>query len=119
MVREALHGAGIEPQAADFGRFVAAFEQRLHAQADSQERNAGGDAVQQRLAYGQFIQRSHHLAKVTHARQDDLRCGVQSRGVADQGVFAAEFTQGILHAAQIAGAIIENGDHNSPFVDGN
>ena len=42
----------------------------------------------------------------------------QARRIAHQRVLAADFAERVLHAAQIAGAVIEDGDHNSPLVDG-
>ena len=76
------------------------------------------DALDQRLAYTQRIQRAHHLAEMAHAGKQDLGRRQQARGIAHQGVLAAEFAERVLHAAQIARAVIEDGDHNSPLVDG-
>src|SRR4029077_20432968 len=40
------------------------------------------------------------------------------RGIAHESVVTAEFAEGVLHAAQIACAVIEDGNHNSPLVEG-
>jgi cobalamin biosynthesis protein CobT len=42
----------------------------------------------------------------------------QSRSIAHQRVLAAQFAEGVLHAAQIARAVIEDGNHNRPLVEG-
>ncbi len=43
----------------------------------------------------------------------------QARGIAHQRVLAADLAERVLHATQIARAVIEDGDHSSPLVDGN
>src|ERR1039457_6519954 len=69
---EALYGAGIDAEAADFGRLLAGLEQRLHAEADAEEGHAGLNALDQRLAHAQGIQGAHHLAEVAHAGEQNL-----------------------------------------------
>ena len=51
--------------------------------------------------------------------EDDLGRLAQAGGVAHQRVAGADLVQCVLHGAQVTGAVIENGDHNSPFVEGN
>ena len=65
------------------------------------------------------IERAHHLAEVAHARQDDLGCAPQPRRTVDQRVRRADLGERVLDRAQIAGAVVEDGDHSSPLVDGN
>ena len=67
----------------------------------------------------EFVQRAHHLPEVADARENDLRRPPNARGVANQFVLRADRAQSVLDRAQIAGAVIENRNHNSPFVDGN
>src|ERR1019366_2127264 len=57
--REALYGAGVDAEAADFGGLLAGFEQRLHAETDAEDGHAGLNAVDQRLAHAQGIQGTH------------------------------------------------------------
>jgi hypothetical protein len=41
---------GEKAQAADFGSFFAGLEESLHAETDSEERDAGANAVEESLA---------------------------------------------------------------------
>ena len=82
------------------------------------KRNARADAFEQRFAHLHLIQRPHHLPKMAHARQNDFRRAAESRGIAHQFVLRADFPQRILNRPQISRAIIEDRDHNNPFVDG-
>ena len=83
---EAADGAGVDAQAADFGRFLAGFEEGLHAEADAEERDAGADALDEGFADAERIERAHHLAEVADAGQENLVGGAQAAGIADQGV---------------------------------
>src|SRR5260370_25859022 len=55
---------------------------------------------------------------MAYAGEQNLGGREQAGGVAHQGVLAAEFTEGVLHAAQVAGAVVEDGNHKSPLVEG-
>ena len=55
-----------------FRRFFARFEQGLQAQADAEERNAGVDALEERVAHLMLIECAHHLAEMADAGQNDL-----------------------------------------------
>src|SRR5437868_8789376 len=50
---------------------------------------------------------------MAYARQDDLLCLLQTLGVTDESVFRADFGECVLNAAQVAGAVIEDGDHRT------
>ena len=106
------------PEAAHFRRLFAAFEQRLQAEADAEERHAGGDALDEGFADPQLVERAHHLAEVADAGQDDFRRGAQS-AASRTSVYSRRSRPGVLDGAQIARAVIEDRDHSSPLVDGN
>ena len=93
-------------------------EECLHAETDAEKGHSGGDAFDQGFAYAQRVQGAHHLAEMAYSGEQDFGGGAQAVGIADQGVLAAEFAERVLHAAQIAGAVIEDGNHNSPLVEG-
>ena len=110
--------AGIEAEAADFGGFLAGIEERLHAEADAEEGDVGANAIEQRFADAEGVERVHHLAEVADAGEKNLGGGLKPGSVVDQAILAVQFGQGVLHAAEVTGAVIENGDHSSPLVDG-
>src|SRR5207245_465730 len=105
------HGAGEDSEAANFGRLVAGFEQRLQAEADAQERHAGADAVDQGIANSELVERAHHLSEMADAGKEDFRGGAQAFGITYEGVGAAELGEGVLDRAEVAGAVVEDGDH--------
>ena len=76
------------------------------------------NALNQRVAHFERIQRAHHLSEMADARQQDLVRLAQTGGIAYQPIFAANLIQRVLHRPQVARAVIEDGDHSSPFVDG-
>src|ERR1017187_653322 len=115
---KALHRSGVNAQAADFRGLFARFEQRLHAETNAQKGHAGLHAPDQGFAYIEGIQSAHHLAEMSHAGKQNLGGREQSRSIAHQRVLAAQFAERVLHAAQVAGAVIEDGNHNSPLVEG-
>src|ERR1035437_4587345 len=115
---EAPHGAGVDAEAADFRGLFAGIEQRLHAEADAEKGHAGLNAFDQRRAHAQRIQGAHHLAEMAHSGENDFGSSREAGGVVDNGVVAAQFAKGVLHAAQIARALIEDGNHKSSLVEG-
>ena len=100
-------------EAADFGGFFAGFEQRLHAETDAEEGHAGLNALDEGFAYAESVEGAHHLAEVAHAGEQNFGGREQAGGIANQRVLAAEFAEGVLHAAQVAGAVVEDGDHRA------
>ena len=66
----------------------------------------------------QRIEGAHHLAEMAHAGEEDFGGRAQARGIANQRVLAAEFAERVLHAAQVAGAVVEDGDHKQPLGGG-
>src|SRR4051794_34528162 len=92
-------------------------EQQLHAEADAQQRHAGGDALDQLLAEAAGLEVAHRLRKRADAGQHD-RGGVADVG-RDHGL-RAHVRQRLLHAAAVAHAVVGDRDHefSVPFVDG-
>ena len=109
---------GKDAEAALVGRFFAAFEEPLQAEADSEKGHAGFDAGHEGVADVHFVERAQHLSEVADAGEDDLRGAFEAGGVADEFVSRADFIERILHGAEIACAVVEDRDHSRPFVDG-
>src|ERR1043166_2099758 len=116
--RKAADRSGVKAEARYLRSFLTALEKRLHAEADTEKRHAGADALEERPAHLERIERAHHLSEVADPGKQDPGGGTKAARGVGQDVFASQFRQGILHAAQVAGAVIEDRDHNSPFVLG-
>src|SRR5262249_34856087 len=116
---EALHPSGKDAQTRHFRRLLARFEQRLHAETNPQKRHARPEALEEGIADRQPVESAHHLPEVTHSRQDNLFRPLQARGVAHNLIAGPQRTERILDGAEVAGAVIEDGDHKIPFVLGN
>jgi hypothetical protein len=86
----------IQSQAARFGRFFAALEQRLQAQADAQKRHPGADAFDQCVAHLHLVERPHHLAEVAHAGQDDLRRASRNPAASRTSVYRAPISASVF-----------------------
>src|SRR5204863_10030406 len=56
--------------------------------------------------------------EMPHAWQNNFRSFTQTHSVTQQRVTRADLIQRVLDRTQIARAVIEDGDHSSPFVDG-
>ena len=69
-------------------------------------------------AHVHFVERAEHLAEMAYAGEDDLRGTGEASRIAHDFVFRADFIQRVLHGAEIAGAVVEDGDHNKPLVEG-
>ena len=110
---------GQQSQAAQLRRFLAGVVQRVQAEANSEERDAALQRIEQRCAQGLLVERANQRAEVSHARQDQhfgVADGSRSVGAAR---FGAEFLQRALHRREVAGAVIDERDfHSSPFVLG-
>src|SRR5579863_6231837 len=61
-----------QPQATLFRGFFARLKHRLQPETDPKKRHAGADAIEQCFADTHGIEGAHHLAEVSHARQNDL-----------------------------------------------
>ena len=66
------------------------------------------------------VERAHHLAEVAHAGQHDFRRVARNPAASRTSAYSAPIvSQRVLHRTQIARAVIEDGDHSNPFVEGN
>ena len=82
------------------------------------KRHSGLDALDEGFAYVQIVEGAHHLTEVAYAGEEDFGGASEAGGIVDERVFTAEFIEGVLHGAQVAGAVIEDGNHKSPLVEG-
>ena len=115
---EALHLAGKDAEAALFGRFFAGSNSPCRPRQIP--RNGTPAWMRPIKASRTFISssaRSIWPKWPTPGRMIfDARS--QSGGIAHQFVSRADLIQRVLHRAQIAGAVIEDRNHNRPLVDG-
>ena len=115
---KALHGSRKNSETPAVGRLFACLEQRLQAEADAQEGNAGAHALEDGIAQTELVQRAHHLAEMADARQHHFVRFLHRLRLIGDDVFRAEFIQRVLHGAQISGAVIDDGRHSRPLVEG-
>src|SRR4051812_23636433 len=111
------HATALEQaQAGSVRRFLAAFEQELHAEANPQQRRAAAHRVTYGIPpTGAYRGRG---AEMAYTRNDDARGAIQLGGTGRREVLGAAGGQGLAHGREIAGAVIDQGDHSRPFVDG-
>ena len=92
--------------------FIAVFKQHLQPHADSEKRFFGGGA-RQRPGKAARVNRAHAVAGGALAGKDNLVGVVNQPGVAaghDARAFGADAVQRLLDRAQVAHAVIHNGD---------
>src|SRR6185295_3961696 len=100
----------------DAGRFIAAFEQPLHPDANAEQRLAVARRVVDR-GPPRLIE-PRRRAEVADAGHDD-RIGAAAfvrRGWHE--VRSAQRRERLLHRGEVAGSVIDERDHNNPFVLG-
>ena len=109
-------GPGQEPQTGDPRRaFVGSLREQLHAEADPEHREVG---IAKERHEAPCLELTHRVLCGAHAWQDhglhalDLR---RRRGTSPRYGQAFERE---LHAAQVAGPVVDQGDHRIPLVDG-
>jgi hypothetical protein len=100
-------------------RFGARFEKPLETKADSKERDVGPDSRDQSFADFHFVESTHHLAEVADTWQNDFGGSFEPGGIAHEFVLCADCVESVLNGTEIACAVIEDRDHNRPFVEGN
>src|SRR5215467_494903 len=110
---EAADFALVKAEAADVGGLFGAFEEGLHAEANAKEGNAGVDAVEEGCADVEGVESAHHLAEVADAGEEDFGGGAEGVRSGGEDVVAVELGEGVLHAAEVAGAIVKDGNHAS------
>ena len=95
---------------------VARLEQHLQAQADPQKRPAGLDGRQHGPIKLAAAQLGNGVLEGPHARQDDLvGRGHHGRVAGDDGQMS-DLLKSLLHAPQVAHAVVDDGDHSENRV---
>src|SRR5262249_48206148 len=109
--------AGKQSRSGGIRRFRASIEQPLHAYTDSKKGLTGCDRLQHSFAQP----RIERLAarKVSHTGDQKLFSGGDSDGIGSHFSSGAKMIQCLLDRADIARAVVDNGNHNSPLVLGN
>ena len=106
------------PKAALVRGLFARSEQRLQAQADSEERNTGADTFDQGVAHAHRSSARIIWPKWPTPGRMIFSRVAQACGIAHQFVLRADGAQRVLDGSKIAGAVIEYRNHSRPFVDG-
>ena len=119
---ELIARARHEPQSLPLAILEADVGEQLHAEADAEKRRAEADLVAQHVFDAALAQVRRGVAKRADARQHDSIGGFDLGGVVgDDDVFDSGVLEALLHAAQVAHLVVDDGDvraHNAPFVDG-
>src|SRR5262249_30899898 len=116
--REPAHDAGQHVEALALAELLAAREEQLVAEADAEERAAAVERATQRRRQAETLEIGHRIVKRAVAGKDHGIGVVHRVGVRGHaGVNAAPF-EGLLDRAEIAPAVIDDGDHNVPLVEG-
>src|SRR6185295_9046965 len=113
---EAITSAAEDAEARHIGRLVAALEQPLHAEADAEDRTSLADALEDRVLPRAF-QRAGR-AEMTDARHDDAPRRRELSGARRHDDLGADGGERFLHRREIAGAVVDQGNHSRPFVLG-
>ena len=98
------------------GSLAAAFEEPLEAEADAEQRPAALDDADDGVA--PFAVERRGLLKISDARDDDTLDVVEIRRHAWCQHLSADRRERFAHRRQIAGAVIDQRNHRSPFVLG-
>lgn len=108
---EAEDFSGDDAESFVFAVFVADVEEHLETEADAEERFLGGDVVLDRGDEILAVEFADGVAEGSDAGEDDFFGGgdVGGRG-GDAGVDLERF-KGFLNAAEIAHAVVDDGDH--------
>jgi hypothetical protein len=115
---EALHVSGEDAESALVRGFFTGFEESLESETDAEKRDAGVDTADECVADVHLIERAQHLAEVAHAGQDDFGGAFECGCIAHEFIGCADFVQRVLDGAEVACAVVEDRDHNNPFVEG-
>ena len=90
---------------------VAAFEQQLEPQADSQKRLARVDRLEDGVGQPQPVQLADGVLHGPHARQDDLGGLLDLVAVSRDDSLVPNVLETLLHAAKVTHSIVDNRDH--------
>src|ERR1035438_8570287 len=64
-----------------------------------------------------MVQGAHHLAEMAYAGEDDLVSLAKALGVADEGIVTGDGVEPVLDGTEIAGAVVEDGDHRDSLAE--
>ncbi len=110
--------AGEDAETLVFAVFVTGIEQQLQAEADAEEWFSavygGEDGIDEVFAAEFF----NGVFEGPHAGQDDFIGGGDFGGFAGNDCLVADFFEAFLHAAEIAHAVVDDGDHGRGWVLG-
>jgi len=112
------YAARKKSQAAARWRFLAAFKQTLQTDTNAKERHARLDSFEKNVAQAQTVDRLHHLAEMTYAREDNFLRTADCSRVAGNGEIGTEFLERVLHRPDVARAVVDDGSHSKPLVEG-
>ena len=113
-LREADNAAGKNAKAGGTGiKFLAAFKQRLVADADAEKRFAGRDEIFRGLEQFLFAERVDAIVKRADAGQHEAARITDFFGVLHEPHVRANLEQRLMDTAQIAGAVIEKSNHET------
>src|SRR5207245_4273561 len=115
---EPPHDAGEDAQPGHLGYLLGALVEHLHADAHPEERRTGLDREPGRAVEAGRPQRLHTPAEVAHAREHDAGSAVDGSRRRDEDGVGADALQPLLRRPEVADAVVENGDHNVPLVEG-
>src|SRR5690606_36050108 len=104
------------PQAFDLGRFLAALEEQLVAEAEAKVGTLGGQPVLERLPETLRLEDAHAVAKGALTGKDQQVEAVEIAGLRDQLRRRANGGEGVEHAAQVAGAVIQHAELHRTFL---
>src|SRR5215470_4252678 len=105
-------------QSGNFRRFPTSFQHPLHSDADSQKGLASSNAFLHGITHAVLAKLSRR-SKVSHSRKDELVRTAHKLGVVRNDGVHMQMIECFLHGRQIAGLVIDDGDHSNPFVLGN
>ena len=114
--REARALTGKHPSAGSFRSFRTSFIQPLHADADAQKWLALGKGLQQRQP--ELSIQCLTAIEVSHTRHNQLFRRGNHPCIRSDLSNRAQMFERFFHRADVARAIIDNGDHSSPLVLG-
>ena len=108
--------AGQHAQAGDIRCLVASFEQPLHSETDAEQRLAAADLTGNRIApWADERSRGFEVADTGDNQRGEA---LQFVGRCRCCVLGAERGQRLADRRQVAGAVVDQRNHSSPFVLG-
>ena len=112
-----LDAAGQKPKALVQAVLVALLKKQVEPEADPQEGFAGSDFFLDDLDQAALLQVGHGVTESADARQHQRSARRMSSGSRLTTTSAPTFSQGFLHAAEVAHAVIDDGDHGIAIQD--